>query len=82
MENKIMLEICNFCEECSSRECCPEKECVLFRIEQIVIKQRKKTKENNRLKDVIDKAQEFIRNENYLNESEIDELSEILDSYR
>ena len=46
MENKIMLEICNFCEECASRECCPEKECVLFRIEQIVIKQRKKKKEH------------------------------------
>lgn len=50
MENKIMLEICNFCEECASRECCPEKECVLFRIEQILLKQRKrkvKTNETN-----------------------------------
>lgn len=88
MENKILSEISNTCENCRSRECCKEKECVLFRIEQIVIKQRKKKcldrtlKENNQLKEVIDKAQEFIRNENYLNESEIDELSEILDSYR
>ena len=82
MENKILSEISNTCENCHSRECCSEKECVLFRIEQIVLKQRKKTKENNRLKEVIDKAQEFIRDENYLNESEIDELSEILDSYR
>ena len=82
MENKILSEISNTCENCRSRECCLEKECVLFRIEQIVLKQRKKTKENNRLKEVIDKAQEFIRDENYLNESEIDELSEILDSYR
>ena len=38
--------------------------------------------ERDKYKDVINKAQEFIRNENYLNESEIDELSEILDSYR
>lgn len=34
------------------------------------------------LKSVINKAQDFIRNENSLNESEIDELIEILDSYR
>jgi len=38
--------------------------------------------ENYKLKEAIDKAQELIRNENSLNESEIDELSEILDSYR
>lgn len=32
----ILNEIMSFCEECSSRECCPEEECVLYRIEQIV----------------------------------------------
>lgn len=38
--------------------------------------------ENYKLKEAIDKAQELIRNENSLNETEIDELSEILDGYR
>lgn len=38
--------------------------------------------ENKQLKEVIDKAQDFIRNEAYLNDSEIDQLAEILDSYR
>ena len=41
-----------------------------------------KERENQQLKSVINKAQGFIREENSLNESEIDELSEILDSYR
>ena len=36
MINKILNEITNFCEECGSREQCPEKECVLFRIEKII----------------------------------------------
>lgn len=36
MEEKILLEITNHCEECPNRECCPEEECVLFRIEKIV----------------------------------------------
>ena len=38
--NKIRDEILNetttFCEECGSREICPEDECVLYRIEKIV----------------------------------------------
>ena len=34
--NKILYEITNFCEECSSNTNCPEEECVLFRIEQII----------------------------------------------
>lgn len=33
---KVMKEITNFCEECSSHECCPEEECVLYRIEHIM----------------------------------------------
>lgn len=38
MEEKILNEITNFCEECSSHECCPEDECVLYRIEQLTKK--------------------------------------------
>ena len=37
---------------------------------------------NKQLKNIIDKAQEFIRDENSLSESDIDYLSELLDSYR
>ena len=33
---KILSEITEFCENCPSHECCPEEECVLYRIEQIV----------------------------------------------
>lgn len=32
----VLNETTTFCEECSSREDCPEEECVLYRIEQIV----------------------------------------------
>ena len=42
MRDNILLEIFNTCEGCKCRECCKEKECVLFRIEQIVVKQEKK----------------------------------------
>lgn len=37
MEDKILNEITSFCEECNSKDCCPESDCVLFRIEQIVL---------------------------------------------
>ena len=41
MEDKILDEITTFCnEECSSKTHCPEDECVLFRIESIVLKRR------------------------------------------
>ena len=36
MKEEIMNEITDFCEECPSHECCPEDECVLYRIEQII----------------------------------------------
>jgi hypothetical protein len=36
MEEKILNETTSFCESCLSKECCPEEECVLYRIEQIV----------------------------------------------
>jgi len=36
MREKILYEITNFCEECPSHDCCPEEECVLYRIEKIL----------------------------------------------
>ena len=36
IKKKIMFEITDFCESCSSRECCCECDCVLYRIEKIV----------------------------------------------
>lgn len=37
MKEKIINEITKHCEKCPSRECCKEKECVLYRIEQVVL---------------------------------------------
>ena len=39
MEDKILNEITNMCSECPVKECCPEEECILWRIEQIVTDQ-------------------------------------------
>ena len=36
MKNKVLKEITDFCSTCSSHECCPEEDCILFRIEQII----------------------------------------------
>lgn len=36
MKDEILNETTTFCNECSSKECCPENECVLYRIEQIL----------------------------------------------
>jgi hypothetical protein len=36
MKDEILTEITEICECCSSRECCYEEECVLYRIEQMV----------------------------------------------
>lgn len=36
MEEEIMNEIVEECEECLNRECCLEEDCVLFRIEKLV----------------------------------------------
>lgn len=44
MKEEVLIELTNFCEECSSHECCPEEECVLYRIEQI-LNESKKTEE-------------------------------------
>lgn len=38
---EIMNEITGFCEQCSSHECCPEEECVLWRIEQLIVGKKK-----------------------------------------
>lgn len=36
MNEEILTEITDFCSECPSHENCPEEECVLYRIEQII----------------------------------------------
>jgi hypothetical protein len=36
-EDQIMNEITEFCRDCKSCECCPEEECILFRIERIIV---------------------------------------------
>lgn len=36
MEDEILTEITNVCEECPKHESCPEENCILFRIEQII----------------------------------------------
>ena len=36
-ENKILNEIFSYCENCQNRLSCPEKECVLYRIEKIIL---------------------------------------------
>ena len=35
-KNDILIEISNFCETCPSHECCPEEECILYTIEQML----------------------------------------------
>lgn len=40
MKDKILNETTTFCNECSSKECCREEDCVLFRIEQIVLEEK------------------------------------------
>ena len=37
MKDKILIETATFCEKCPNRECCKEEECVLYRIEQLVV---------------------------------------------
>lgn len=37
LEDRIMKEVADFCRECPSNNCCPEDECVLWRIEQICL---------------------------------------------
>jgi hypothetical protein len=35
-KKEILEEITNFCNECPSKECCSENECVLYKIEKII----------------------------------------------
>ena len=37
LDYKIMLEISKQCEKCSLREKCIEEDCILFRIEQLIV---------------------------------------------
>ena len=53
MEDKILKEITQFCKGCASKECCPEDECVLFRIEQIIMKMTKQWRRNNERRGIL-----------------------------
>lgn len=37
MKDEILEEIAEHCDDCRVKECCKEDECVLYRIEQIVL---------------------------------------------
>lgn len=37
LKESIVNEATLFCDECASKECCPEKECVLYRIEELCV---------------------------------------------
>ena len=41
MKEKILNETTSFCNECLNKEHCIESDCVLFRIEQIVLEEEK-----------------------------------------
>lgn len=45
MEEKILNETTSFCNGCPNKEHCPEEECVLFRIEQIVLEENEEKEE-------------------------------------
>jgi hypothetical protein len=45
MKDKILDEITSFCEGCNSKDCCIENDCVLFRIEQIVLEEQQEEPE-------------------------------------
>jgi hypothetical protein len=51
MKEKILIETTNFCEECPSHEYCPEEECILWRIEQILINDETEDVSNNKFKE-------------------------------
>ena len=49
MENKILLEISNFCEnKCDENQNCVEENCVLFRIERLIHDDRKNARKLQR----------------------------------
>ena len=39
-EDQIMNEITEFCRDCNSCDKCPEDDCILFRIERIIVDER------------------------------------------
>lgn len=41
MTNEILKEITNCCENCKSHECCPEEECAIYKIEQLILNNEK-----------------------------------------
>ena len=41
MNREILLEISEFCKNCPSHENCPEEECVLYRIEKMLLEGEK-----------------------------------------
>ena len=45
MEEKILTEITEHCENCPLCQKCPEEECVLWRIEQLIAPQSAKKEE-------------------------------------
>ena len=47
MKEDVLNETTSFCNECPRKECCPEEECVLFRIEQIILKEGERMEKAN-----------------------------------
>ena len=40
LENEILSEIYSYCENCKNRLSCVENECILFRIENLIINKK------------------------------------------
>ena len=81
MDNKILEEITNFCEECPSHDCCPEDDCVLWRIEQLIT--NKKDKEyfislDTHMNDIWEHEKEIanLKDQNKKLKDEVKELKE------
>ena len=51
MEEIILLEIAKYCEECPIHDKCIDEECVLYRIEVIILKEEKRKEDNIGSKD-------------------------------
>ena len=61
MKNKILKQITEFCKLCNSHNNCPEDDCVLFRIEKLILKEEIEMKENNK-EDLTNKIVELFKN--------------------
>lgn len=77
MKNKILLEITKFCKECPSCECCPEEECVLYRIEKLVERNNKMKKYNVEIEETLSK---IISIESETKEEAISKVEEMYDN--